>query len=156
MRKIILIVVCILTALAIPGYYLLYFQFKPLFTKTLEYRVFVNPNTIWTKDTINIEANMKKGVLKDDTMVVLTKDFMLLIIGQYCKRDNDTIILPCDGYLGIQYEVLENPTYTLSDQDIMIGRSKFVRNDKAKFEWWDDCVDQITRLGKGVAIVSGP
>ena len=155
MKRILLIGVFAFGVCAMASYYMLHFYNKPIFTQIPEYRVFVNPNTIWARDTVYMDSTRRRGASELDTMVVLTKDYMLLITGQYCMRD-DTIILPCDGYYGIHYEVLINFTHSFADREIKIGPSKFVRNPQAIFEWWDYCIPQIKGLGKGVVIVGGP
>jgi hypothetical protein len=90
-------------------------------------------------------------------MVILTSDNMILITGQYGWLPDDTITMPTSGEFGINYEVLDNKKYRLGiDSVIDIGHKRFVRQQRAKFEWWDEIIPEIKGLGKGSAIVSGP
>jgi len=90
-------------------------------------------------------------------MIILTSDKMFLITGQYGWLLNDTIIMPSSGEFGINYDVLENKKYKLGiDTVITVGQKQFIRQLRAKFEWWDEIIPRIKGLGKGSVIVSGP
>jgi hypothetical protein len=130
---------------------------KPLFNKIPKHDIFVDKNITWV-DFNEIPGYRKKlGKNENDTMVILTSDKMILITGQYGWLLNDTIILPTSGEFGINYEVLDNKKYSLGlDTTITFGHQQFVKQPRAKFEWWDELISKINGLGKGSVIVSGP
>lgn len=93
----------------------------------------------------------------NDTMIILTKDKLIYVYGQYGLLPNDTIIIPYSGEFGINYEVFENKEYKLaSDTMINIGNQQFVKRRNVVYQWWNEILPGIGKLGKGKVIVSGP
>jgi hypothetical protein len=132
------------------------FSKKRLFKKTPEHEFFINKNTTWL-DSDMVDYRKKFGKNENDTMVILTKDKLILITGQYGLLPNDTIIMPSSGEFGINYEVLENNKYRLShDTLITISEQRFLKRSDVKFEWWNEIIRRIKGLGKGKIIVSSP
>ena len=130
---------------------------KPLFDKIPKHELFVDKNVAWVDFNEIPDYRKKLGRNENDTMIILTSDKMILITGQYGWLLNDTIIMPTSGEFGINYEVLDNKNYNLGvDTVITVGPKQFVRQQRAKFEWWDEIIPKIKGLGKGSVIVSGP
>ena len=130
---------------------------KPLFDKIPKHELFVDKELTWVDFNEIPDYRKKLGESENDTMVILTSDKMILITGRYGWLLNDTIIMPTSGEFGINYDVLDNKNYKLGfDTVITVGQKQFVRQQQAKFEWWDEIIPIIKGLGKGSAIVNGP
>ena len=130
---------------------------KPLFDKIPKHELFVDKDVTWVDFNEIPDYRKKLGKNENDTMIILTSDKMFLITGQYGWLLNDTIIMPSSGEFGINYDVVDNKKYSLGlDSVITIGQKQFIRQRRAKFEWWDIIIPRIKGLGKGSVIVSGP
>ena len=129
---------------------------KPLFSKIPQHAIFVNRNTMWM-DFKEFDGTGKRlGKNKNDTMIILTTDYMILITGQYRWLSTDTIIIPSTSLSGINYEVLKNDQYNLSaDSIITVGKQQFIKKGNTKFEWWVELLPEMKRLGKGNVIITG-
>ena len=134
-----------------------YFKAKPLFNGIPKHELFINKNTTWVDFNEIPDYRKKLSKNENDTMIILTSDNMILIIGQYGWLMNDTIVVPTSGEFGINYEVIENKKYKLSvDTIITFGQQQFVKEKKAEFQWWNEIIPEIKGLGKGSVTVSGP
>lgn len=138
---------------------------KALFSATPNHAIFVNRNTLWQHDTIPVSMEdvtdtfciEKVGTNENDTMLILTDDYIILVFGKYTQGLNDTIILPQSGYSGINFEIIKNERYNLkNDSIIQLGQNTFLRKTKASFNWWEWVLPYMTDTGKGSMIVSGP
>ena len=118
---------------------------------------YINSNTIFDDFVIDPEYLKKMGRNEKDTMIILTSNKMIFILGQYGVQPNDSIIIPYSGEFQINFEVNDNQKYNLQlDTIIKIGNQKFVRRKNVNFQWWNEKKDRIVKNGKGSVIVSGP
>jgi hypothetical protein len=118
---------------------------------------FINSNTIY--DDLNIDPDLPKKISKNesDTLVILTNEKIIFIIGQYGIQNNDSIIIPCSGEFGIRYEVRDNKGYNLDTTTMInLGKQKFTKNKLVNFQWWPEIIDSIYFNGQRLVIVSGP
>jgi len=97
------------------------------------------------------------GKNENDTMIILTKEKLIYIVGQYGLNQFDSLLIPYSGEFGIKYKVVDNKNFKPQvDKVITIGTREFLRNRNVNFQWWPEIIDKIKRNGKGTVIVSGP
>ena len=112
---------------------------------------------MWDDFKIEPTYLKKMGRNENDTMLILTKDKLIYIYGQYGWLPTDTIIIPYSGEFGINYEIFENKNYHLSlDTIITLGNQQFIKKQNVDYQWWSEILPGIRKLGKGSVIVSGP
>ena len=122
------------------------------------HQFFIKNKIAWKASPYNDATYMTAiGQHSSDTMVIVTSNKMILIIGQYGLKPGDTVIMPYSGEFGINYQVLIRDKHEqFKDDMIKIGGQSFVSTSKAKFEWWPEIIDRIDKVGTGKVIVSGP
>ena len=122
------------------------------------HQLFIKKRIDWQASPYDDSTYMKAiGQQDTDTMVIATRDKLIIISGQYGLKPGDTVIMPYSGEFGITYEVVASDTHDhLKDATITIGKQSFIPTSKAKFEWWPEFVHRIDKVGKGKVIVSGP
>ena len=91
-----------------------------------------------------------------DSLIILTKEKLIIIVGQYGLLPNDTMLIPWSGEFGIHYEVIRNKDFNMLDDSLSFNGRKFTKTKLVNFQWWDEINRKIDKIGTGVIIVSGP
>jgi hypothetical protein len=122
------------------------------------HQMFIKKKIEWQTSLYEDSTYMKAiGQREIDTMVIVTRDKLIIISGQYGLKPGDTVIMPYSGEFGIAYEVVRSDKHDhLKDATIKIGGQSFIPTSKAKFEWWPEIIHKLDKVGKGKVIVSGP
>jgi hypothetical protein len=122
------------------------------------HQLFIKKKIEWQTSPYEDSTYMKAiGQREIDTMVIVTRDKLILISGQYGLKPGDTVIMPYSAEFGITYEVVPSDKHDhLKDTTIKISGQSFIPTPKVKFEWWPEIIHRIDKGGKGKIIVSGP